>query len=723
MPEPTATEPPVHRYTAALANEIERLAGPLGGRGHVPRPNPVGPGARVERSPDRPKLFVLDMFPYPSGSGLHVGHPLGYIATDVFARFQRMNGFNVLHTMGYDAFGLPAEQYAVQTGQHPRVTTEENIANMRRQLRAPGAGPRRAPQHRHHRPDYYRWTQWIFLQIFNSWYDADADRARPIAELVAELEAGTARPTPDGRAGGPTLDAVERRRVVDAYRLAYLDEAPVNWCPGLGTVLANEEVTADGRSERGNFPVYKRPLTQWMMRITAYADRLLDDLDRARLARADQADAAQLDRAQRGRAGRLPGRRRRDEPPSRCSPPGPTRCSAPPSWCWRPSTRWSTRSCRRRGPTARPRRGRAARPTPRRRGRGVPGGGRAKSEHRAPGRGQGEDRRLHRRLRHQPGQRRADPGLHRRLRADGLRHRRDHGRARPGPARLGVRRRTSACPIVRTVQPPDGWRRRGLHRRRAGHQQRLPRRPGRRRGQARDHRVARGRGRRRGHGHLQAARLAVQPPALLGRAVPDRLRRDRPADRAARVDAAGRAARDRRLRARSRRRRRRHASPSRRWRRATDWVDGRARPRRRPERVPARAQHDAAVGRAPAGTTCATSTPRTTTRFVDPEVERYWMGRGRGDAAASTSTSAASSTPCCTCSTPASGTRCCSTWATVDRPSRSTACSTRATSRRRPTPTTAACTSRPTEVERARRRLLSTTASRSRASSGRWARA
>jgi leucyl-tRNA synthetase len=188
-----------------------------------------------------------------------------------------MTGYNVLHAMGYDAFGLPAEQYAVQTGTHPRATTEANIANYRRQLRALGLGhdSRRGPATTD--VDYYRWTQWIFLQIYNSWYDTDADRARPIAELVDELRAGT-RLTGSGKPFDE-LSVAEQRALVDSYRLAYIAEAPVNWCPGLGTVLANEEVTADGRSERGNFPVYKRPLKQWMMRITKYADRLLADLD------------------------------------------------------------------------------------------------------------------------------------------------------------------------------------------------------------------------------------------------------------------------------------------------------------------------------------------------------------------------------------------------------------------------------------------------------------
>ena len=280
---PTTDTPP-HRYTADLAGRIEVAWQDRWEReGTFLTPNPVGDlSAGFDKVADATKLFVLDMFPYPSGDGLHVGHPLGYIGTDVYARYKRMTGHNVVHCMGYDAFGLPAEQYAVQTGQHPRVTTEANIATMRRQLRRLGLGhdPRRSVETMDER--YYRWTQWIFLQIFNSWYDGDADRARPITDLVAELEAGTRQPgegtNPSGRPWAE-LSPTERRVVIDNHRLAYIDEAPVNWCPGLGTVLANEEVTAEGRSERGNFPVFRRPLRQWKMRITAYADRLLRDLD------------------------------------------------------------------------------------------------------------------------------------------------------------------------------------------------------------------------------------------------------------------------------------------------------------------------------------------------------------------------------------------------------------------------------------------------------------
>ncbi|MBO4208992.1 leucine--tRNA ligase [Micromonospora echinofusca] len=274
-----ATDVPPFRYTAALAGEIEtRWQRYWQERGTFHAPNPTGPLA----DPDHPragaeKLYVLDMFPYPSGAGLHVGHPLGYIGTDCYARFQRMAGRNVLHAMGFDAFGLPAEQYAVQTGTHPRTTTEANIERYKAQLRRLGLAHDDRRSVATIDVEFYRWTQWLFLQIFNSWYDTDARRARPVAELVAEFESGS-RPTPDGRPWAE-LDPAERRRIVDDRRLAYVSEAPVNWCPGLGTVLANEEVTADGRSERGNFPVFKRNLKQWMMRITAYGDRLLDDLE------------------------------------------------------------------------------------------------------------------------------------------------------------------------------------------------------------------------------------------------------------------------------------------------------------------------------------------------------------------------------------------------------------------------------------------------------------
>jgi len=269
---------PPFRYGAALAAEIERRwQDRWESEGTFHTPNPTGAWADPARTADpAAKVYLMDMFPYPSGSGLHVGHPLGFIGTDVLGRYLRMTGHNVLHTMGFDSFGLPAEQYAVQTGTHPRKTTEDNIARYRAQLRQLGLAHDERRSLATTDAEFYRWTQWIFLQIYNSWYDGT--RARPVAELEREY-ATDERRTPDGR-GWRELTSVEQRRLIDAQRLAYVCEAAVNWCPGLGTVLANEEVTADGRSERGNFPVFRRNLKQWMMRITAYADRLVADLDR-----------------------------------------------------------------------------------------------------------------------------------------------------------------------------------------------------------------------------------------------------------------------------------------------------------------------------------------------------------------------------------------------------------------------------------------------------------
>jgi leucyl-tRNA synthetase len=269
---------PPNRYTAQFADELERRwQDRWEAEGTFQTANPVGALAGGIGLGDRPKLYLLDMFPYPSAYGLHVGHPLGYIGTDVYGRYHRMAGSNVLHTLGFDAFGLPAEQYAVQQGQHPRTTTESNVANYRRQLRRLGLAhdPRRSVSTTD--SAYSRWTQWIFTQIFEAWYDVDAGRARPIAELVEELASGH-RPTPDGRSWAD-LSSAEQHAVIDDHRLACLADGPVNWCPGLGTVLANEEITVDGRSDIGNFPVFRRTMRQWMLRITAYADRLLDDLD------------------------------------------------------------------------------------------------------------------------------------------------------------------------------------------------------------------------------------------------------------------------------------------------------------------------------------------------------------------------------------------------------------------------------------------------------------
>lgn len=245
------------------------------------------------RTPDsidtsKPKYYVLDMFPYPSGVGLHVGHPLGYIATDIVARYKRMTGMNVLHTMGFDAFGLPAEQYAVEHGVHPRITTEKNIGNMERQLKRLGLSYDWDRAISTTDEDYYKWTQWIFLQLYHSYVDQTTGQARPIEDLIAELEKGSWHVTADNKLTAPDepetrrwkdLAPAEQEAVLAQYRLAYMAEVPVNWCPALGTVLANEEVTNEGRSERGNYPVYKRPLRQWMLRITAYAERLANELE------------------------------------------------------------------------------------------------------------------------------------------------------------------------------------------------------------------------------------------------------------------------------------------------------------------------------------------------------------------------------------------------------------------------------------------------------------
>jgi len=274
----TQSDSTSYRYTPELANQIEKTWQQYWkDNGTFNAPNPVGELATSEGELPKEKLNVQDMFPYPSGAGLHVGHPLGYIATDTYARYNRMLGKNVLHTLGYDAFGLPAEQYAIQTGTHPRTTTEANIENMRRQLGMLGLGhdPRRSVESTD--PEFFKWTQWIFLQIYNSWFDEEQQKARPIAELIKELEANK-RTTKDGRYY-EDLTEEEKAAAIDEFRLVYLSNSTVNWCPGLGTVLANEEVTAEGKSERGNFPVFRKNLSQWMMRITAYSDRLLDDLE------------------------------------------------------------------------------------------------------------------------------------------------------------------------------------------------------------------------------------------------------------------------------------------------------------------------------------------------------------------------------------------------------------------------------------------------------------
>ncbi len=241
--------------------------------------------ATTERS-DKPKFYVLDMFPYPSGAGLHVGHPLGYIASDIFARYKRLNGFNVLHPMGYDAFGLPAEQYAIQTGQHPEVTTTQNIARYRNQLDKIGFGFDWEREIRTCDPDFYRWTQWTFLRMFDSWYDRAADRARPIADLVAHLEThGTEGLDAAGTeelgftaAEWAAMTPKQKSEALMNWRMAYLGNTMVNWCPKLGTVLANDEVS-EGLSVRGGHPVEQKMMYQWCLRVSAYAERLLRGLD------------------------------------------------------------------------------------------------------------------------------------------------------------------------------------------------------------------------------------------------------------------------------------------------------------------------------------------------------------------------------------------------------------------------------------------------------------
>ena len=234
---------------------------------------------RSEDVPTKPKAYILDMYPYPSGAGLHVGHPEGYTATDILARYRRMRGFSVLHPMGWDAFGLPAERYAMQTNVHPRITTEQNIATFRRQIKMLGLSYDWSREVNTTDPGYYRWTQWIFLRMYESWFDPRIRRAAPIASLIAHFESkGSAGlPLPEEFSGERwrAMDPRERQGILSRFRLAYVAEIPVNWCEGLGTVLANEEVAE--WAEKG-YTVERRPMRQWMMRITAYADRLLEDL-------------------------------------------------------------------------------------------------------------------------------------------------------------------------------------------------------------------------------------------------------------------------------------------------------------------------------------------------------------------------------------------------------------------------------------------------------------
>ncbi len=242
---------------------------------------------KAENKSDKPKFYVLDMFPYPSGAGLHVGHPLGYIASDIYARYMRHKGFNVLHPQGYDSFGLPAEQYAIQTGQHPAITTEANIKTYRRQLDQIGFSFDWSREVRTSDPKYYKWTQWVFIQLFNSWYNNDSDKAEDISELInlfsSEGNATVNAVCDDdvetfSAADWNSFSSEKQQEILLQYRLTYLAETEVNWCPALGTVLANDEIV-NGESERGGHPVVRKKMTQWSMRISAYAERLLQGLE------------------------------------------------------------------------------------------------------------------------------------------------------------------------------------------------------------------------------------------------------------------------------------------------------------------------------------------------------------------------------------------------------------------------------------------------------------
>ena len=434
---------PPYRYTAALAGEIEpRWQDYWEERRHLPRAQPRRRAGRPDApaAPARRSCTCYDMFPYPSGAGLHVGHPLGYIGTDVLTRYKRMTGLQRAAPDGLRRV-RPAGRAVRGADRHPPADHHRGEHRAVPGAAAP-AGPgatTTAARVATTDPDYYRWTQWIFLQIFNSWYDAEAAAGPPDRRAGRRVRGGhPARRRTAGRGPSCPRSSVARSSTRTGWPTSR--EAPVNWCPGLGTVLANEEVTADGRSERGNFPVFKRNLKQWMMRITAYARPPGRRPGRAGLAGAGQADAAQLDRPLHRRARRLPGRAAADADPGLHHPPGHAvrrHLHGAGAGARRWSTRWS--------PAAWPDGHQAAWTG----GHATPAEavaayrarrGRARPRWSGTAEAQGQDRRLHRRVRDQPGQRRADPGLHRRLRAGRLRHRRDHGGARPGRAGLGVRR-------------------------------------------------------------------------------------------------------------------------------------------------------------------------------------------------------------------------------------------------------------------------------------------
>ena len=578
----------------------------------------------------------------------------------MFARYKRMTGHNVLHAMGYDAFGLPAEQYAVQTGQHPRITTEANIATCAASC-APRAGPRPAPERGDHRPGVLPLDP----------VDLPADLRRLVRprrrpgppDRRARGRAGrgpASRPrAPTRRAGLGRADPVERRRSSTPTAWPTWHEAPVNWCPGLGTVLANEEVTADGRSERGNFPVFRRPLKQWMMRITAYADRLIADLDRL-----DWPESIKI--MQRNWIGRSRAREVRFPTPGR---------SPIEVFTTRPDTLFGAtymvlapehplvdeldRSAWPEGTDARWTGGR----------RHAEGGGRRPTAAPPPARASSTGRPSATRPACSPApspptrSTASRSRVRRRLRADGLRHRRDHGRARPGPARLGLRRGLR-LPIVRTVQPPEGWDGQAyVGEGPAINSATVPRRA---RASPRpsapiiawleEHGAGEGTvtyklrdwlfSRQRYWGEpfpivfdehdLPLGGARVELPVLLPEI----------------DDYSPRTSTDDTTRARA------AAGP------ADDWVEVELDLGDGPKTSTAASRTRCRSGPARAGTSLRYLDPTNENAFVDPEVERYWMGPQSRDPAASTCTSAASSTPCCTCSTRASGTRSCTTSAT-----------------------------------------------------------
>ena len=306
---------------------------------------------QVTEDPTRKKFYVLNMFPYPSGAGLHVGHPLGYIASDIYARYKRQQGFNVLNPMGYDAYGLPAEQYAIQTGQHPAVTTEQNIKRYREQLDKIGFCFDWSREVRTCDAGYYHWTQWAFERMFESYYDNRTKQARPIHELVRhfeeegtlDMDVAQTEPLVFSARDWRSMNEKEQQQTLMNYRIAYLGETMVNWCQDLGTVLANDEVV-DGVSVRGGYPVVQRKMRQWCLRVSAYAQRMLDGLDLVNWS--DSIKETQRNWVGRSEGAEMrfesitPEARRNAAATSPSSPHVPTRSSASPSWCWPPSRSW-----------------------------------------------------------------------------------------------------------------------------------------------------------------------------------------------------------------------------------------------------------------------------------------------------------------------------------------------------------------------------------------------